>query len=955
MNGFREIPPWCISVVGAGLYMFWMALLAKAGGPNWVMVPSDLNYIYLFNGLNVLTGHPPGVLIHPATTVSFFFAVCTWVIHAVIGSGDLVRDVIQNAEFYMKSVNSIIVALNTAAMFALGQMVYRGTRYRSLILVAQGSFILCPALWLSFDSFGSPESFQTLFLVLLAGVTIATLQNGLPDQRSRSVYVLVTALVSGATIGTKFTSIPMLVLPLLTIPTLRWKAAFLGLTAISTVLFVSPVFLNWHQFLIDIKALTNMAANERGAVGAGSLLGALSTQARGLFSAMHLFSLILCLEIIGCLIIPAVGALRRPDLANSYHMYCAFVLTAVVTTCFVLIRPKPNYLGPYTVVLGIGFVLLVYMAGRCLSATCATGHSLRHIPNVAACAILVLYLAVGRFELTDSGQGVPLLAQIRDDAFKINRMVFPIPEDQALITAIQASNVYTAFDHANAYSHFVLAGTTAALTPSNRYNYLLDGISVVDRYWHRYSLHDLKTGYKKVYYWSTMGNFRRNEWRAPPDAILRNLFVGSAEKLAEVEAVAMPNSYDPIVPSDENSILGGSVGGCAISCRNVQISFGNSRDEVITYYELRAADSQAAQSMPLRWRVEASVDGSSWGALATVRDDKTWSAGETRTYRLENARPYRLYRFLEIGGNAGTTRKWPSHVKLYSAGSSVRRLLPSAASFVPRNALGFFDMVGDGFWEQKGAFPRELTAASDRPRRVWEYILGTGEHGIDATSRMPKSWTLYGSRDGQQWKEIDQREHSDEWKVNEKRVYSLSSPGVYRYFRMRINAGFHPSILRIYKLIIVGAWDDSEQSLERIAVRGTPFWERNGPFPIGVQLDFSTATKAFSYVLRTGPYGLDSTSRMPTEWQLFGSKDGRFWTSIDIQTGQSDWKNMQERTFQISDPDEYPHYRFVFRAANTSILRIEDIQLLGTQACPPQATALHSRNECQRQAALTGR
>jgi hypothetical protein len=185
-------------MVGAGLYLLWMAVLAKAGGPNWVMFPNDLVYTYLFNGLNILTGYPLGTLNHPAITVSSFFALCTWVIHSVVGSGELVRDVIQNAEFYMRSANSIVVALNMACIFVLGQMVYAGTRHRSLMLVAQGSFILCPAVFLSFDSFGSPESFQTLFLMLLAVVTIATLEKGLPDQRSRSVYVMVTALITGA-------------------------------------------------------------------------------------------------------------------------------------------------------------------------------------------------------------------------------------------------------------------------------------------------------------------------------------------------------------------------------------------------------------------------------------------------------------------------------------------------------------------------------------------------------------------------------------------------------------------------------------------------------------------------------------------------------------------------------------------------------------------------------------
>ena len=38
---------------------------------------------------------------------------------------------------------------------------------------------------------------------------------------------------------------------------------------------------------------------------------------------------------------------------------------------------------------------------------------------------------------------------------------------------------------------------------------------------------------------------------------------------------------------------------------------------------------------------------------------------------------------------------------------------------------------------------------------------------------------------------------------------------------------------------------------------------------------------------------------------------------------------MEERTYQISTPEEYAHYRFVFFAASAPILRIQNIQLLG--------------------------
>jgi hypothetical protein len=37
---------------------------------------------------------------------------------------------------------------------------------------------------------------------------------------------------------------------------------------------------------------------------------------------------------------------------------------------------------------------------------------------------------------------------------------------------------------------------------------------------------------------------------------------------------------------------------------------------------------------------------------------------------------------------------------------------------------------------------------------------------------------------------------------------------------------------------------------------------------------------------------------------------------------------MEERAFRISSPKDYAHYRFVFFATNSSVLRIQNIQLL---------------------------
>ena len=189
--------------------------------------------------------------------------------------------------------------------------------------------------------------------------------------------------------------------------------------------------------------------------------------------------------------------------------------------------------------------------------------------------------------------------------------------------------------------------------------------------------------------------------------------------------------------------------------------------------------------------------------------------------------------------------------------------------------------------------------------------------------------------DGRQWEEIDRREHPEAWKPDESRIYAPSRPGQYQYVRIRIDAGFDPAVVRIPNLGIVG-WDDAEEPLEKVTIRDRPFWdkagpfwEKVGPFPMGLQFDFPTPTTALGYLMLAGPWGADSTGRMPAAWELFGSDDGRSWTSIDVHSGEGGWKNMEERAFRISNPKEYAHYRFVFYATSSYVIWIENIQLLG--------------------------
>ena len=56
----------------------------------------------------------------------------------------------------------------------------------------------------------------------------------------------------------------------------------------------------------------------------------------------------------------------------------------------------------------------------------------------------------------------------------------------------------------------------------------------------------------------------------------------------------------------------------------------------------------------------------------------------------------------------------------------------------------------------------------------------------DPETIAPKDWTLQGSDDGSSWTTVDTQTNETNWSSGERRVYTLSSPQTYRYFRVHI-------------------------------------------------------------------------------------------------------------------------------------------------------------------------
>lgn len=85
-------------------------------------------------------------------------------------------------------------------------------------------------------------------------------------------------------------------------------------------------------------------------------------------------------------------------------------------------------------------------------------------------------------------------------------------------------------------------------------------------------------------------------------------------------------------------------------------------------------------------------------------------------------------------------------------------------------------------------------------------------------------------------------------------------------------------------------------------------WVSNGGLPCWLQYQFPTAQAIISYSILPTTDGF--SARVPLVWTLQGSNGGTDWTVIDSQTTNvGSWSATIERTFLVTSPGSYTHYR----------------------------------------------
>lgn len=229
------------------LYLILYALLFRANGAFY-LTRIDPDYVYLLNGLNCSIFHFDriGHLDHPGTPFQLFLGVLIRIIHFLSGQQDIIDDVLQRPEHYLNFCSHLLALVFFCILIWAGKIAWKESVVPALLLQSTpflSAVIPDLSVRLMPDRFG----------FMLAFLLVVLLINSISSGRLKTTRdMILIGLITGLTIATKITFLPVLVLPLLI---LEKKIPTILYTSLGFLLGILPIFNRFDHFSQFINKL----------------------------------------------------------------------------------------------------------------------------------------------------------------------------------------------------------------------------------------------------------------------------------------------------------------------------------------------------------------------------------------------------------------------------------------------------------------------------------------------------------------------------------------------------------------------------------------------------------------------------------------------------------------------------------------------------------------------------
>ncbi|MDP2336111.1 MAG: hypothetical protein Q8N05_06615 [Bacteroidota bacterium] len=319
--------------------------------------PNDPEYIYLMNALCICDGQSVGHIDNPGTTLMQIGAGTIGLMHLISGPNNetIVEQVLKNPNEFIEGIRKVIVVLNAIFLLSLGWIVFRKTRSVWPALLLQVSTFLSTYIldvtWAKL----SPEP----LLFFITGIYVILVFCFYHEQeKGQWKYVILFALITGAGLATKATFLPLFILPLFLLPSVKKKIFYLLGIVPSFVLFTIPAIPEYDRMFFWFRDMISHSGNygngEKGIIDTKTYI----PNIQSILSFFPAFTIILIMGIITL----CVGYYfrKRNNVSEDLKFLAGLLVTFVAGTLLVAKHYGGNhYLIPVLLLTGITLYIIL--------------------------------------------------------------------------------------------------------------------------------------------------------------------------------------------------------------------------------------------------------------------------------------------------------------------------------------------------------------------------------------------------------------------------------------------------------------------------------------------------------------------------------------------------------------------------------------------------------------------
>ncbi len=317
-------PPLLLTLLFGGFGLAYFLL----SGPHWMHHNGDVNYTYLYSGLDYLSLIPSQLNDQPGITVKVLNALVIALVYGIrcffIDVG-LAKDVITHSELYLDAVTLSIFVLLLIAFYRFLKVSYAAISSKSVWLVSALGFFLSYVVLVNLFV-NKPEPY-----LVIAGLLLATLlvKRFIATEHISSLEIAACGLIG---ILSKVTFAPFL-LPLLLVQ--KSKDLLTRTLPILLVLIV-PILIIWQAELIDFWKFIAKTTTHNGAYGTGQ---------SGFYDLTKLVpNLLLILKVNKWLmVVLAVGLLVSFATRSHIKAVVTLFISYILLFVFILKSPSSHY------------------------------------------------------------------------------------------------------------------------------------------------------------------------------------------------------------------------------------------------------------------------------------------------------------------------------------------------------------------------------------------------------------------------------------------------------------------------------------------------------------------------------------------------------------------------------------------------------------------------------------